>query len=384
MSLYQRTLLLALLAMAGFVSVSAHADSTDPDAGAIARLIKQLGSSDFEERQKAADALEDIGKAALPALRKVVGAEGDPEARASASKIAASIEAVLGRGEAFTDEVLRVTEVISNKYVVEIEQRELVGWALRGLYEECKRKPSADLEARLGKPESDLKALLRDGRIALKNPKEIEGKKDVEVAIDRILGHLDPRSRYIDQERSWRMLPQLTGVGLKLSIDSDTQMLRIVTPLRDGPAHKAGVRADDLMTHIVRDTADGKQERLSTKGMAVAEAQETLLGPNGTMVQIVVERAGNDKPLEITMVRGRVIPESVFGSRRKPVASWEYLIDRHAKIAYVRLTSFSEATTDQLTQAFKQFEKEGVQGLVFDLRFNLRWTPLSRPKKRFP
>src|SRR5205807_159474 len=107
-----------------------------------------------------------------------------------------------------------------------------------------------------------------------------------------------------------------------------------------------------------------------TKGLTVNDAVKKILGLPGTKVRLTVERKGVDKPLELDMDRQPVTTESVFGVRRKDDAKWDYWVDTADKIAYIRLYQFQRNSTHDLVETMARLKKEGLKGLVFDLRFN--------------
>src|SRR5205085_2590372 len=131
----------------------------------------------------------------------------------------------------------------------------------------------------------------------------------------------------------------------------------------------------DLIVKITREVDDkghklDKPEELSTKGLNINDAVQKIKGLAGTKVKIAVERAGVDKPLEFEIKRGQVQTETVLGMRRKPNDDWDYLLDTGAKIGYIRLTQFTRGSYRDMERAMKELEKEGLKGLVLDLRFD--------------
>ena len=95
-----------------------------------------------------------------------------------------------------------------------------------------------------------------------------------------------------------------------------------------------------------------------------------ILNKPGTRIKLKVERDGEAKPLEFTLVRGTIEVESVLGVKRTKKDTWNYVIDPDNKICYVRLTQFSENTYGELEKVMKQLYKDGIKGFILDLRFN--------------
>jgi hypothetical protein len=152
-----RTLLPSILVLACGFTVFRAADDPAADAKRIASLIQQLGDKKFEQRQQASAALEAIGEPALQELRRAARDDADLEVRRRAGALVASIEGRFQAAQVFAREVLAVTGIVHEQYVVEIAQGELCSWALRGLYDGCKQELPADLVKRADKAK-DLKA----------------------------------------------------------------------------------------------------------------------------------------------------------------------------------------------------------------------------------
>src|SRR5262249_44626593 len=100
------------------------------------------------------------------------------------------------------------------------------------------------------------------------------------------------------------------------------------------------------------------------------EAVRKILGKAKTKVRLKVAREGADKPMEFEITRGQVDVETVLGVNRKPDDSWDFMIDPKSKIAYIRLTQFAPRSFEDISEVVQQLEKEGIKGLILDLRFN--------------
>ena len=166
-----------------------------------------------------------------------------------------------------------------------------------------------------------------------------------------------------------------TGIGVQIRRDSVSDMLLVVTPIKDSPAFKAGIQAGDLISKIVLDV-DNKGNKLPspevvlTKGLAVNDAVKKILGKPGTPVTVFIQREGQETDKEIKLIRQRIEVESVLGYKRKPDATWNWFVDPKSKIGYIRLTSFSRNSARDMMRAVDEMRKQGMKGLVFDLRFN--------------
>ncbi len=168
----------------------------------------------------------------------------------------------------------------------------------------------------------------------------------------------------------------LAGIGARLGKDVHSGQLLIVTPIYGGPAHKAGLYAGDLITAITRTIGDdGKRlpnpEKIYTRGLPLQQAKRLLLGEPDSSITLTVQREGRDKSFDITITRGRrVEEESVLGAVRKKDDRWDYLIDNNNKIGYIRILHFARNTSRDLQSAMADRMKQGIQGLILDLRFN--------------
>jgi carboxyl-terminal processing protease len=160
-----------------------------------------------------------------------------------------------------------------------------------------------------------------------------------------------------------------------LEVDSESKLIRVITPVRGSPAHRAGVRAGDLLTHITL-TTDKEGKRLaparviSTRGMSVKAVNDKLLGRAGTRVQLTLRRASIAKPLQLEMERDSVFPDTVLGWRLKKDDTWDYWLDARNKIAYIRLTRFARRSHADLKETITNLRRQRMKGLVLDLRFN--------------
>lgn len=161
---------------------------------------------------------------------------------------------------------------------------------------------------------------------------------------------LDPFERYVRGSFS--------GIGAE--IDTSDGRPRIVTPLEDSPAWKAGVLAGDIILEI-----DGE----STQDMTLPDAVKKLTGEEGTQVELLVRHeSGEEQRIKIT--RAVINIQTVRGFRRDSDHHFDYMIDDANKVGYVRITQFSERTAGELRTALDQLKKNGVKALILDLRFN--------------
>jgi carboxyl-terminal processing protease len=192
-------------------------------------------------------------------------------------------------------------------------------------------------------------------------------RKLVEDMINGGLERLDPHSGFINP-RKYKQFQKdskgkFGGVGIQVSTVRETGVLTVVTPLVGTPAYEAGVLAGDIITKI-----DGK----STENMHVNDAVDFIQGEPGQKVTLTVVHEGSKEPVDLEMTRAIIQVQSVLGDTRKAAnpQEWEFFIDKANKIAYVRLAAFSETSADELRKTLEQLQKEGLHGLILDLRLN--------------
>jgi carboxyl-terminal processing protease len=193
--------------------------------------------------------------------------------------------------------------------------------------------------------------------------KDVDRRKLMEAAIRGLLDELDPYSNFISPDEIDRFKTsvesQFGGIGIQISHDKG--FLKVLSPLVGSPAYLAGIEAGDVIVEI-----DGK----STEGLTLDEAVKRMKGEPGTKVKLVVVHAHDKRRETLTIQRKIIEVETVLGDKRNDSDQWDFMLDAEKKIGYVRLTSFSRNTADDLEKALRDLKKEGLKGLVLDLRFN--------------
>ena len=194
--------------------------------------------------------------------------------------------------------------------------------------------------------------------------KEVDRRELVEAALRGMLEKLDPYSNYISPDDLARFNTQLEqefgGIGIQVGLDPQNR-LQVLTPLPGSPAYKAGIRAGDVIVNIEGET---------THGFDLERAVKRLKGKAGVPVKLGVVHVGGNAVEELTVMREMVHVSTVLGDRYKPDGSWEYMLNPEQKIGYVRLTSFSRDTVKELREAMNSLKAASMQALVLDLRFN--------------
>lgn len=189
---------------------------------------------------------------------------------------------------------------------------------------------------------------------------EVDERKMLEGAMNGMLGALDPHSSYLSKEDFKEFNDKSHGEfgGLGIQITSDKGAVRVISPIDDTPAAKAGIEAGDYITHI-----DGEQ----VFDMTLNQAVKKMKGKPGTKVKLTIVRSG-EEPKELTLKRAIIKVKSVKFSEKSDAAAADD--DKLSKIGYVRISDFGATTTKELKDALKDLEKKNVAGYVLDLRNN--------------
>jgi carboxyl-terminal processing protease len=182
-----------------------------------------------------------------------------------------------------------------------------------------------------------------------------DDRKLVESAINGMLSGLDPHSSYMDPKSFRDMQVQTRGEfgGLGIEVTMEDGLVKVVAPIDDTPAAKAGVMANDIIT---------KLDDEAVQGLTLNQAVDKMRGPVNSKIKLTIMRKGADKPIELTIMRDII--------RVKSVRS-------HAEgddVGYIRITQFNEQTTDGLKQAINdlgsQLGADKIKGYIVDLRNN--------------
>ena len=183
---------------------------------------------------------------------------------------------------------------------------------------------------------------------------EINDEKVIEYAINGMLQSLDPHSGYMNAEIYIEMKEETKGEfgGLGIEVTMENGYVKVISPIDDTPAAKAGMRPGDYITHI-----DGEE----ILGKSLQDAVEKLRGPVGSTIEITVVRLGEDEPLVVTIKRAIITVQAV---KFRP----------EGNVGYIRLISFSEQASKGVKKAIKDLSKEigisNLSGYILDLRSN--------------
>ena len=176
----------------------------------------------------------------------------------------------------------------------------------------------------------------------------------VENAINGMLTGLDPHSSYLNPRNFRDMQVQTRGEfgGLGIEVTQENGYIKVISPIDETPAARAGVRPGDLITQI---------NGTSTQGLTLQEAVDQMRGERGTSIRITIRREGAERPIDIAITREVIRPQVV-----------RYRMEGN-DIGYIRLSSFNEQTDAALRramQSLRQTAGTNLRGLVLDLRNN--------------
>jgi carboxyl-terminal processing protease len=190
-------------------------------------------------------------------------------------------------------------------------------------------------------------------RVRSEYVEEVTDEELIESAINGMLVALDPHSGYLDAKKYRDMQVQTKGEfgGLGIEVTMENGLVKVVSPIDETPAHRAGIQAGDVITHI---------DNEPVLGMSLSEAVEKMRGPVDTLIALTLRRPGRDEPVDVSMARAVITISSV---------RWRAEDD----IGYIRVTAFNEQTEAKLRSAIDELRAElgqGMKGVVLDLRNN--------------
>ena len=182
-----------------------------------------------------------------------------------------------------------------------------------------------------------------------------DNSKLVESAINGMLAGLDPHSSYLDPNSLREMQVEARGEfgGLGMEVTMEAGLLKVVAPIDDTPAAKAGVMANDIITRL---------DNEPVHGLTLNQAVEKMRGPVHTKIKLTIMRKEQDKPIDMTIVRDLIRVKSVRSR------------NEGNDVGYIRITQFNEQTADGVKKAIsnltKQLGVDKIKGFVVDLRNN--------------
>lgn len=227
----------------------------------------------------------------------------------------------------------------------------LIGLLIAGSHQVFAKRDNAVLEL----PLSDIR-LFTDiyARIKKDYVEEVGDQDLLEGAIRGMLSSLDPHSSYLSQEEFKELQIGTTGEfgGLGIEVGMENGFVRVISPIEDTPADRAGVEAGDLIIQL---------DETQVKGLTLNEAVKLMRGKRGSKILLTIVREGEAKPLEISVTRDVIRVKSVRSRILEP------------GYGYIRISSFQSKTTRNVIAAVEKLldkADQNLQGLVLDLRNN--------------
>ena len=183
---------------------------------------------------------------------------------------------------------------------------------------------------------------------------DVDQSEIMDSAINGVLQSLDPYSAYMSPELFKEMQTDTRGEfgGLGIEIGMEAGVVKVISPIDDTPAAKAGIKAGDYIVKIGKEQVQGK---------SLLEAVKLMRGPVGTSINLTIRRKNIKKPLEFKIVRKIIEVQSVSSK----------ILGENKNLGYIRLKSFNENSDKQFLKSIKEFEKKPkLKGYVVDLRNN--------------
>ena len=199
-----------------------------------------------------------------------------------------------------------------------------------------------------------------------------DDNKLIESAITGMLAGLDPHSSYMDPNSFKDMREETSGEfgGLGMEVTMEGGLVKVVTPIDETPAAKAGILANDIIVKV---------DDVALQGMALDQAVEKLRGPPNSKVRLTIMRKGQDKPIETSLTREIIHVRSVRSNLEGD------------DIGYIRVNQFTERTSDGLRKAIadiaRKVNEDKLKGYILDLRNNpggcsMRPSPYQAPSSK--
>lgn len=204
-------------------------------------------------------------------------------------------------------------------------------------------------------PMEDIRSLSEVfGKIKDNYVEEVTDKTLLENAIRGMLSGLDPHSTYLDREAFQELRVGTTGEfgGLGIVVGMEDGFVKVISPIDDTPAARAGVKAGDLIIRL---------DKKPVKGMSLDDAVKMMRGKPGTSIDLLIVREGQEKPLTFSLTRDKIRVQSV---RARTLEEG---------FGYLRISQFQERTNADMRKAIDDLKKENggtLKGLIIDLRNN--------------
>ncbi len=178
-----------------------------------------------------------------------------------------------------------------------------------------------------------------------------DDSKLIESAINGMLAGLDPHSGYMDSKSFQDVQVQTRGEfgGLGIEVTMEDGLIKVVAPIDETPAAKAGIMANDIITHLNEEPV---------QGLTLNQAVEKMRGPENSKIKLKIMRKGQDKPIEVSITRARIQVRSV----RSRLEGGD--------VGFIRVTQFNEQTAEGVKKAITDLSGDKLKGFIIDLRNN--------------
>lgn len=199
--------------------------------------------------------------------------------------------------------------------------------------------------------------------------KDVDRRELMEAALRGMLSKLDPYSDYIspdDLEHFTEAVEQeFGGIGIQVNWDAEKREIEVTTPLPGSPAYAAGIHAGDRIVEI-----EGKPVSEFPMDRELQTAIQLLKGEAGVEVKIGVRHVESEAVEQLTLTRAVIQLDTVLGDSRKTDGTWNFMLDPEKKIGYIRLTHFTRRSAEEMRHALQTLKDQEMKALIIDLRYN--------------
>ena len=203
--------------------------------------------------------------------------------------------------------------------------------------------------------------------------KPVDREKLFDTAVKGMVDSLDIHSEFKDRDEAGKFLSDIdqryAGVGIEIDDDAQAKQLIVTDTLVGSPAYLAPILAGDQILKV---------NGISVNDVGLKNISNRIRGQVGTKVRLTIQRAGEEKPIELALLRAEVNVNSVLGDTRNADDSWNFHLEGHPEIGYIRIGAegfrasggFGDRTAEELAAALATLDRHALKGLIVDLRFN--------------